>query len=42
MTNKKLELLVRNARAFFADLKGQDLQDLSGVKVADPIWSTTD
>jgi hypothetical protein len=33
MNGKKLELLVKNVRAFFAELKGMDLQDLSEVKL---------
>jgi hypothetical protein len=37
MTNKKLELLVRNVRAMFDELKGADLQDLSEVKLQNNI-----
>jgi replicative superfamily II helicase len=37
MTNKKLDLLVKNVRALFDELKGADLQDLSEVKLQDNI-----
>jgi hypothetical protein len=33
MRPKKLELLVKNTKAFFGELKGMDLQDLSEAKL---------